>query len=124
MNFYKFFLLLWFIFALLDPADPIESGSNPDADPPPCGPPHSKWSNFRRRPNLWRPPEISLIPVRPWQSLSLLIGVLSKSGEHINYHRHCPMSVFIRMTSKLEANLGNQRMASVLYTRGEGKGRA
>ncbi len=46
MNFYNFFLLLWVIFALLDP-DPdsesgsgstglIESGSNPDPDPNPC----------------------------------------------------------------------------------------
>jgi hypothetical protein len=41
MNFYKFFLLLWVIFALLDPdtesgsrsTDPIESGSNPDPQP-------------------------------------------------------------------------------------------
>jgi hypothetical protein len=39
----KNFLLLWFIFALLDPdpdsesgsTDPIESGSNPDPDPQP-----------------------------------------------------------------------------------------
>jgi hypothetical protein len=36
MNFYKFFLLLWVIFALLDPdsgsgsTGPIEYGSNPD----------------------------------------------------------------------------------------------
>jgi hypothetical protein len=46
MNFYKFFLLLWVIFALLDPdpdpesgsgsTGPIESGSNPDPDPKPC----------------------------------------------------------------------------------------
>ncbi len=43
MNFYKFFLLLWVIFALLDPdpdsqsgsTDPIESGSNPAPDPQP-----------------------------------------------------------------------------------------
>jgi hypothetical protein len=43
MNFDKFFLLLWVIFALLDPdpdsesgsTDPIESGSNPDPDPHP-----------------------------------------------------------------------------------------
>jgi hypothetical protein len=42
MNFYKFFPLLWVIFALLDPdpdsesgsTDPIVSGSNPD--PQPC----------------------------------------------------------------------------------------
>jgi hypothetical protein len=45
MNFYKFFLLLWVIFALLDPEPdpdsksgsgsrgPIEYGSNPDPDP-------------------------------------------------------------------------------------------
>jgi hypothetical protein len=43
MNFYKFFLPLWVIFALLDPdpdsesgsgsTDPIESGSNPDPQP-------------------------------------------------------------------------------------------
>jgi hypothetical protein len=40
----KFFLLLWVIFALLDPdsesgsgsTDPIESGSNPDPDPQSC----------------------------------------------------------------------------------------
>ncbi len=46
MNFYKFFLLLWVIFALLDPdseygsgsgsTGPIEYGSNPDPDPKPC----------------------------------------------------------------------------------------
>jgi hypothetical protein len=44
MNFYKFFLLLWVIFALLDPdpnsgsgsTDLIESGSNPEPDPQPC----------------------------------------------------------------------------------------
>jgi hypothetical protein len=46
MKFHKFFLLLWVIFALLDPdsdseygsgsTDPIESGSNWDADPQPC----------------------------------------------------------------------------------------
>jgi hypothetical protein len=43
MNFYKFFLLLWVIFALLDPGPdsesgstgPIEYGSNPDPDPKP-----------------------------------------------------------------------------------------
>jgi hypothetical protein len=41
MNFYKNFLLLWVIFALLDPdsesgsTDPIESGSNPDPDTDP-----------------------------------------------------------------------------------------
>jgi hypothetical protein len=39
MNFYKFVLLLWVIFALLDPdpdsgsTGPIESGSNPDPKP-------------------------------------------------------------------------------------------
>ncbi len=39
MNFYNKFLLLWVIFALLDPdsgsgsTDPIESGSNPDPQP-------------------------------------------------------------------------------------------
>jgi hypothetical protein len=44
MKFFNFFLLLWVIFALLDPdpdsesgaTDPIESGSNPDPDPQPC----------------------------------------------------------------------------------------
>jgi hypothetical protein len=36
MNFYKFFLLLWVIFALLDPDPDSESGSNPDPDPKPC----------------------------------------------------------------------------------------
>ncbi len=45
-TFTNFFLLLWVIFALLDPdpdsesgsgsKDPIESGSNPDPDPQPC----------------------------------------------------------------------------------------
>jgi hypothetical protein len=43
MNFKNLFLLLWVIFALLDPdsdsgsgsTDPIESGSNPDTDPDP-----------------------------------------------------------------------------------------
>ncbi len=47
MNFYQFFLLLWVIFALLDPdpdpeygsgsgsTDPIEYGSNTDPDPQP-----------------------------------------------------------------------------------------
>ncbi len=39
-----------------------------------------KWSKVWRRPKYWRLPEISLISVRPQQSLSLLIGVLSKSG--------------------------------------------
>jgi hypothetical protein len=44
MKFCNFFLLLWVIFALLDPdsesgsgfTDPIESGSNWDPDPQPC----------------------------------------------------------------------------------------
>ncbi len=43
INFKKKFLLLWVIFALLDPdpdpdPDPIDSGSNPDpdTDPQPC----------------------------------------------------------------------------------------
>ncbi len=36
----------------------------------------SKWSNLWHRPNLWCPPEISLISVKPQQSLSLFIGVL------------------------------------------------
>jgi hypothetical protein len=46
MNFKKKFLLLWVIFALLDPdpdlesgsgsTDPIESESIPDPDPQPC----------------------------------------------------------------------------------------
>jgi hypothetical protein len=46
MNFYHFFLLLWVIFARLDPdpdseygsgsTDPIEYGSNTDPDPQPC----------------------------------------------------------------------------------------
>jgi hypothetical protein len=41
MRFLNFFLLLWVIFALLDPdsesgsTDPIESGSNSDPDPQP-----------------------------------------------------------------------------------------
>ncbi len=67
-------------------------------------PPHSKWSNLWRSPNLWRPPEISLISVKPQQSISLLTGALSKSGEHTNDHHHCPMSVFLLTTSKLQAN--------------------
>ncbi len=29
----------------------------------------SKWSNLWRRPNLWRPPEISLISVKPYLCL-------------------------------------------------------
>jgi hypothetical protein len=56
MNFYKFFLLLWVIFALLDPdpdsesgsTDPIESGSNPDPDPEPCWARTLGYSNLRR----------------------------------------------------------------------------
>ncbi len=56
------------------------------------------------------------------QSLPLLIGGLSKGGEHINDHHQCPMSVFILTTSDLEANLKNQCMASVLYAHGEGGG--
>jgi hypothetical protein len=55
-------------------------------------------------PNLWRPPKISLILVKLQQSLSLLTSALSKSGEHTNDHHHCPMSVFILTTSRLEAN--------------------
>jgi hypothetical protein len=35
VNLKKKILLLWDIFALLDP-DPIECGSNPDPDPQPC----------------------------------------------------------------------------------------
>jgi hypothetical protein len=51
MNFLKFFLLLWVIFALLDPdpdsesgsgsTDPIESGSNGDPNPDP-----QSWSEY------------------------------------------------------------------------------
>jgi hypothetical protein len=66
--------------------------------------PHaSKWSN------LWRPPEISLISVKPEQSLFLLIGVLSKNRKNKNDHYHCPISVFILLTSKLEAILEDYR---------------
>ncbi len=82
-----------------------------------------KWSKVWSRPKYWRLPKISLISVRPQQSLSLLIGVLSKSGEHTNNHHHCPMSVFILTTSGLEANLKNQLMSSVWYACGEGGGR-
>jgi hypothetical protein len=53
MNFKKKFLLLWVIFALLDPVPdpesgstgPIESGSNPDPDPKPW----KKHNLFRER---------------------------------------------------------------------------
>ncbi len=47
MKFFNFFLLLWVIFALLDPdsesgsTDPIESGSNWDPDPDP-----QPWKKF------------------------------------------------------------------------------
>jgi hypothetical protein len=76
--------------------------------------PHSKMvKSLAQAKKYWRLPEFSLISVRPQQSLSLLIGVLSKSGEHTNDHHHCPMSVFILTTSGLEANLENQRMSSV-----------
>ncbi len=61
----------------------------------------SKWSN------LWRPPEISLISVKPQQSLFLLIGVLLKNQKDTNDHHHWPISVFILLTSKLEAILEN-----------------
>ncbi len=70
----------------------------------------SKWANLQRRPNLWRPPEISLISVKPQQSLFLLIGVLSENQKkNTNDHYHCPISVFILTTSKLEAVLENYR---------------
>jgi hypothetical protein len=37
----------------------------------------------------------SLIFAKLQQSLSLLKGILSKSGKHINAHHHCQISVFI-----------------------------
>ncbi len=69
------------------------------------GPPWSKWSNLWRRPNTWRPPEISLFSAKPQQSLSLLIGVLSKNRKKTNGHCCCPISTVILTTSKLEAIL-------------------
>jgi hypothetical protein len=65
------------------------------------------WLNLWRRPNLWRPPEISLISVKPQQSLSLLIGALLKSRKNTNNHCCCPISAVILTTSELEANLKN-----------------
>jgi hypothetical protein len=76
------------------------------------GPPCLKWSNLWCRPNLWRPPKISLISVisvTPQQSLFLLICVLSKNPKIKNDHYHCPISVFILTTSKLEAIYENYR---------------
>jgi hypothetical protein len=69
------------------------------------GPPWSKWSKTMRRPKLRRPPEIPLISVKPLQSLSLLIGVLSQSRKNTYNHRGCPISAITLTTSKLEAIL-------------------
>ncbi len=79
-----------------------------------------KWLNLWRRPNLWRPPEISLISVKPQQSLSLPIGALLKSRKHTTDHCCCPISAVILTISELEANLENQRLASVFYARESG----
>ena len=70
--------------------------------------------------NLWRLPEISLISVKPQQSLSLLIGALLKSRKNTTNHFCCPISAVILTTSELEANLENQRLTSVLYARERG----
>jgi hypothetical protein len=72
-----------------------------------------KWLNLWRRPNLWRPPEISLISVKPQQSLSLPLGALLKSRKNTTDHCCCPISAVILTTSELEANLKNQPLASV-----------
>ncbi len=69
-----------------------------------------------------RPPEISLISVKPQQSLFLLIGPLLKSRKDTTDHCCCPISAVILTTSELEANLENQRLASVLYAREKGGG--
>ncbi len=53
-TFTNFFLLLWVIFALLDPGPdsesgstgPIESGSNPDPDPKPC---YTWWNGIHKK---------------------------------------------------------------------------
>ncbi len=74
-----------------------------------------KWLNLWRRPSLWHPPEISLVSVKPQQSLSLLIGALLKSWKNTTIHCCCPISAVILTTSELEANLENQHLASVLY---------
>jgi hypothetical protein len=55
------FLLLWFIFALLDPdseyrsgsTDPIESGSNSDPDPQPCKNLQKSWWLPNLHPYPW-----------------------------------------------------------------------
>ncbi len=55
-TFTNFCLLLWVIFALLDPdsesgsgsTDPIESGSNPDPDPQPCTGSTCVWASWIR----------------------------------------------------------------------------
>ncbi len=81
-----------------------------------------KWLNLWPRPNLWRPPEISLISVKPQQSLTLLIGALLKSRKNTTNHCCCPISAVILTTSELEAKLENQRLGSVLYARGRERG--
>ncbi len=65
-----------------------------------------------RQPKTRRPPEIPLISVKSQQSLSLLIGALSKSRKNTNNHYCCPISAVTFTTSELEANLVNQRLAS------------
>ncbi len=63
----------------------------------------------------------SLILVKLLQSIFLLTGALSKSSEHTNDHHHCPISVFILMTSKLEANMEIPSYdLCIIYTWGEG----
>jgi hypothetical protein len=57
------------------------------------------------------------------QSLSLPTGVLPKSGKHINAHHHCPISVFILTSFKLEAKLEIQRYGLFDLCTGGGGGR-
>jgi hypothetical protein len=56
MNFYKFFLLLWVIFALLDP-DPL-TPLNPDPDPQPCLFSHQNKCNHRKKFSVGKPESI------------------------------------------------------------------
>ncbi len=69
-----------------------------------------KWSKSLRQPKIRRSFGIPLISVKSQQSLSLLLGTLSKSRK--NTRNHCLISAVTFMTSELEANLENQRMAS------------
>jgi hypothetical protein len=76
------------------------------------GPPCSKWSN------LWSPPKISLILVKPQQSLSLLTGVLSKNQKKTKCSLSLSNISFILTTSKLEAILENHRCSLKLVQSG------